>query len=282
MAKNTIISTETGTGTKEWVIGSDRDMKVIGTELNLFNDKINIRIGIGKGRAKLADIVPLARTICSKINDVVIKNVQNNGEQIPCYKGCSACCKRCLVPLSVPEAFRLIDEIYQAPAGKRHLIWRNCIIAARHLLKQKSTKKFINQLSESAPNKPASLNHISDWYSSLKLSCPFLLQDICTIYEQRPLVCREHFIIGSAKGCKDEGFFAEVLDMPIRMSNTLGQLASELEGTNEEAVILPLALLWCEDHIKRAEMTWPCETMVKRFVEIIEAMAGKNAALTAV
>ncbi len=280
MAKNAIISAETGT--KESAIGSDRDAKVVDLELDIFEEKISIQIGIGKGRARLADIVPLARTICSKINDVVIKNIQNNGEQIPCYKGCSACCKRCLVPLSVPEAFRLKDEIDQAQAHKRHSIRRNCLIASRHLVTHKTTKKFVHQSAESPSNNPAHLNLISDWYSSLKLTCPFLSQDICTIYEQRPLACREHFIIGSTEGCKNGDSLAEVVDMPIRMSNALVQLSSELEGTTMEAVILPLILLWCEENKKRVERTWPFEMMVKRFVEIIEAMANKNSAAVAV
>lgn len=248
-------------------------------KLDIFNEKINIQINIEKDRARLVDIVPLALSISTKINDVVIKNIRNNGEQISCYKGCSACCKCCLVPLSVPEAFRLKDEIDKAPAEKHNLTWRNCLIASHHLLTQKTTKKFLEQSAESLSNNPAHLNLISDWYSSLKLTCPFLHQDICTIYERRPLVCREHFIIGSAEGCKDENSFAEVVDMPIRISNALGQLASELEGTEEQAVILPLALLWCEDNKKRAEKTWPFETMVTRLVEIIEAMANKDSAV---
>jgi len=277
VAKNAIISAETGT---KWsAIGSNCDAKVIDLDMDILDEKICIRIGVRQVRARLAAIVPLARTICSKINDVVIKNIRNNGEQISCYKGCSACCKCCLVPLSVPEAFRLKDEIDKAPAEKRNLTWRNCLIASHHLLTQKTTKKFLEQSAESLSNNPAHLNLISDWYSSLKLTCPFLHQDICTIYERRPLVCREHFIIGSAEGCKDENSFAEVVDMPIRISNALGQLASELEGTEEQAVILPLALLWCEDNKKRAEKTWPFETMVTRLVEIIEAMANKDSAV---
>jgi Fe-S-cluster containining protein len=205
----------------------------------------------------------------------VIKNIQNNGVQIPCNKGCSACCKGCLVPLSVPEAFRLKEEIDKGPAEKRNLVWKKCLTASHHLLSQKTTKQFINELSESDPDSPLNLNHISNWYSSLKLACPFLHRDICTIYEQRPLACREHFIIGSAGGCENGRAFAEVLDMPIRVSNALGQLASELEETTIEAVILPLALFWCDENKKRAERTWPIEMIVKRFVEIIEETAAK-------
>jgi Fe-S-cluster containining protein len=280
VAKNAIISTETGT--KESTIGSNHQAKTVDLELDIFDEKIRFRINVMQARANLADIVPLARTICSKITFVLLKNIHKNGDQIPCRKGCPACCKRCLIPLSVPEAFRLNDEIDQAPTFKWRLIRKNCLIASHHLLTQKTTKDFVHQLSDSTSNKPTDPDHISEWYSSLKLACPFLHRDICTIYEQRPLVCREHFITGSAGGCNGDNCFAEVLHMPIRVSNALGQLASELEGTTIEAVILPLALIWCDENKKRAERTWPFEMMVKHFAEIIEEMAAKNSTAVAV
>ena len=278
MTKNVVIFAETGI--KGMVIGSNYDAKLIDLELDILDEKISFQIGIRHARARLADIVPLARTICSKITAVALKNIPKNGGQIPCYKGCSACCKRCLVPLSVPEAFRLNDEIRKISVLRHELIWRDCLNASRHILTHKPPKKFTQQSAESLSNNPVHLNLISDWYSSLKLACPFLRQDICTIYGQRPLACREHYIIGSAKGCKDQDSFAEVLDIPIRVSNALVQLASELEGTTVEAVILPLILLWCKENKKRAERTWPFEMMVTRFVEIIKEMADKNSAVT--
>jgi hypothetical protein len=67
-----------------------------------------------------------------------------------------------------------------------------------------------------------------------------------------------------------------VLDIPVRLPNVLGQLASELEGTDVEAVILPLSLVWFEENSERVERSWPAEMMVKRFVEIVEAMAKSN------
>jgi Fe-S-cluster containining protein len=173
----------------------------------------------------------------------------------------------------------LKDEIEHGQEPEHHSIRDNCLIASRHLLTHKTTRKFIDQSDESLSNNPAHLNLISDWYSSLKLACPFLQHDNCTIYKQRPMACREHYIIGSAGMCDSEDCNVEVLDMPIRVSDALGQLASELEGTTIEAVILPLVFLWCDENNKRAERTWPFEMMVTRFVEIIKAAANKNSAI---
>jgi len=249
--------------------------KVIGLELDILGETLNFHIEVGKERAKLADIVPLARTLCNSVTGVVVRRAYGEGNRIPCSKGCSACCSRCLVPMSIPEALRFRQEIEAAPAYWRESVWGACLRAARLILSQQPPKPFMHQ-TEIFPASPVDLNLVSNWYTSLKLCCPFLHNHACSIYGQRPLACREHFIKGSARACRGRRGVAEVLDMPVQLPNVLGQLASELESTGVEALILPLALVWCQENPERAERSWPAEMMVKRFVEIVEAMAQMN------
>jgi len=250
--------------------------KVIGLELDILGETLNFCIGVGKERVKLSDIVPIARSLCNKITNVVVRRTLSEKCRIPCGKGCSACCSRYLVPLSVPEALRLKEEIDAAPAYRRESMLKACLKEARLILSQKPPKPLISQTAEVSPAKSVDLNLVSNWYSSLKLACPFLDNHVCSIYEQRPLACREHYIMGSARACKGLRGDAEVLDMPVRLPNVLGQLASELEGTDVEAVILPLAPVWCEEDPARAKRSWPADLMVKRFVEIVESMSRRN------
>ena len=111
--------------------------EVIGLELDILGKEVNFSIGVGKGQAGLADIVPLARTLCAEITDVVLESIRSDGGLIPCCKGCSACCKPGLVPLSVPQALRLKEEISAAPAYRRESMSRACLLAARRILSQK-------------------------------------------------------------------------------------------------------------------------------------------------
>ncbi|MHC4204875.1 MAG: YkgJ family cysteine cluster protein [Planctomycetota bacterium] len=252
-----------------------RTQKVIGLEFDALGETLNFDIEVGIERAKLADIVPLARTLCTNITDIVVHQARSNGDRIPCDKGCSACCSRCLVPLSVPEALRFKEEIDAAPTYQREYILGACLKAARLILNQKPPKSFKRQTKDSQ-SKSVDLNHLSNWYMSMKLSCPFLYNRVCSIYDQRPLACREHYITGSARVCKGLRGDAEVLDMPVQLPNVLGQLASELESTDVEAVILPLAPAWYEENSERAERSWPAEMMVNRFVEIVEATVQRN------
>ncbi len=256
--------------------------EVIGLELDIFGKEVQLSIGVGKGQASLADIVPLARTLSARIIAIVLENTRPDGDPIACSKGCSACCGRCLVPLSVPEAFRLMEDVSAVPGHRRESIWRNCLSAARRILSQEPPKPFTSPTADTFAASPVDLNLVSDWYESLKLACPFLHNRLCTVYEQRPLACREYFIRGSAEACGGRPYTAELVEMPVQAPNALAQLASELEGTSVEAIMLPLALIWCEGNAGRAERTWPAVMIVERFVAIVQAMALKNSPTVAV
>ncbi len=249
--------------------------EIIGLELDILGKPVNLRIGVGQGQARLTDIVPLAQAVCTKITDAVLERIRSDGGCIPCRKGCSACCSS-LVPLSVSEALRLREAILAMPESQRRLMQQSCLLVAQRILKRKPPKSFVAQTAGTSPNSLDEGNMVASWYRNLNLACPFHYKGVCTIYEQRPLACREHFVKGSARACKGGRGTAEEVKMPVQMVAALAQLASELEGTGVEAVMLPLVLVWAQENVERAKQTWPAAMMVERFVEIVKVMASKN------
>jgi len=257
-----------------------RTNKVIDLQIDVLGETLYFDIEVGKERAKLSDLVSLARNLCNKITETVVRRTISAQRHIPCDKGCSACCGY-LVPLSVPEALRLKEEIDAAPAYQRELMMTACLRQARFILSHKPPKPPAFRTEGLSPVESVDLNLMSDWYSNLTLSCPFLDNHLCSIYEQRPLACREHYITGSAGACRSLRGDAKVINMPIQMANVLGQLASELEDTEVEAVILPLVPVWYEENSERAERNWPAEEVVGRFIEIIEATVQRSVSVVA-
>lgn len=86
------------------------------------------------------------------------------------------------------------------------------------------------------------------------------------------IACREYIVTGSALLCEDERTDeSQIVQMPVSVLRCLGQLTAELEQSNIEAVMLPLALPWAQENLERAKRTWPAVTMVERFVEILRA-----------
>jgi Fe-S-cluster containining protein len=264
-----------GDGSKGAVDSCDICAEVIGLELHILGKPVNLHFFVRQEQARLTDIVPLAQAVCTKITDAVFESIRSDGGRIPCHRGCSACCSS-LVPLSVPEAFRLRKVILAMPEPHRQLTEQSCLLVAQRILKRKPPQQFVERTKGAPPNSLAKSNIVASWYRNLNLACPFHYKGVCTIYEKRPLACREHFVKGSARACRGKRGTAEEVEIPVRMVDALAQLASELEDTGIEAVMLPLMLVRHEENPQRAERTWPAAMMARRFVEIVKIMASKN------
>ena len=240
--------------------------KIIGLELDIFGRRLDFRIA-AVGNARLADIVPAARVICDKITEITTEQIRIQGGSIPCHKKCPACCNY-LVSLSVPEVVCFRQEIFHKRKYQPSPALRTYLHAARRIIRHRPPDNILESSSNSS-NNPSELKALADWYAGLNLICPFLRNSQCTIYEQRPFVCREHFVTGSAQGCRRGSGEAQVIEMPVQMGNVLCRLSKELCDVSD-AVMMPLALAWCDINKQLCERTWPAEVMTKLFVEIIK------------
>jgi len=247
--------------------------KIIGLELEILGEPVSFNIIAGPGRTTLADIVPAARTVCERITEITTEKVCQEAGHIACRAGCCACCHY-LVPLSVPEAMRLVQDISSPHESRQKLVQRAWLLTARRILRKRPPQEVTAEPGDTPPN----LKSLSDWYRSLKQVCPFLREGLCTIYEIRPLACREYFVKGSCRACRGGHGSGQPVEIPVRTTEVLGRLAAELEGTTVEAVMLPLVSVWHQANRKRAEQTWPATEIAERFVTITKETAEKNIA----
>jgi Fe-S-cluster containining protein len=260
--------------------GHSSKCRIIDFALDFFEKPISFRIGIEKENAGLADIVPLAKTISSRLSDALLEELRADGISIPCKKGCAACCSY-LIPLSVPEVFRLRDEIAQMPSEESRRITEALLVNAKKILDNSRTGVEKNSSAKTNLNIQAA--RLSRWYSSLKMSCPFLSNDLCITYDQRPVACREHVVTTAAKLCQEKwSDQALSVAMPVRITDVLSQLSAELESSSPEAIMLPLALPWAENNLTRGQRQWPAIEMVERLFEIVRTKLALSSALTAI
>ena len=215
--------------------------------------------------AGLGDLVPLARTLSTRIGMSAVKRAGSEGVRLPCRKGCAACC-RYLVPLSAPEALCMGREIGSLSESCEPTTARALAAAAGRILEGWSESPF----SETGPGEACDIESVGRWYAGLELDCPFLSEELCTIYDKRPLACREHAVLGPAGDC--EGFApgrGNRLEMPAGVLDALGRLAADLEQTEVQAVMMPLVPFWYEENRCRELRTWPGPELVSRFPECL-------------
>ena len=248
--------------------------RIIGLDIDAYDQQFHFDISVANQQARLTDIVPLAHAISQKITTAAIDNSKALGDNIPCQRGCAACCNY-LIPLSIPEAFWLREKILAAPQCQRQVIMRSTLLAARRLLKHKPPKWLAQETCKESET-PVDPNLLSNWYANLEKPCPFIYKGECIIYHQRPLACREYFVTGSARACKGQRGEAKVLDIAVHILEVLTELAAEIENCDHESIMLPLALVWCEDNLDRAQRQFSAITMVERFVEILQAVVTQK------
>lgn len=233
-------------------------IEIIKADIPIFDEEVHLCITVSDSQAALADIVPLARAISDRLSSAALDILDKTSQCVSCQKGCSACCNY-LVPLSISEVFQLRKEIAAAPANYGRMILQRSLDSAKKIL---------------AANNQYEPDKLNEWYAELNISCPFLQDGSCEIYEQRPLACREHLVLGTPQACKSHPEYEpEIAPAPVSILEALGQLRAELNGSNIEAVILPLALTLPEDYFGDSADKWPAATMVKRFIDIIKIMA---------
>jgi len=245
---------------------------IVDLALDIFGEALHIQIAYRDCQATLADIMPVARLLSSKIIQIALSNLHCNGVTVPCAKGCIAHCCSFLVPLSVPELFQLKDDIIAMPQSQRKRIVRKSTLAARCILKSPPPGIFADKSENPSYNETERIPLISHWYANLELACPFLNEPekTCGIYNHRPLACREYFVTTHPSQCARGSSDADIVELPVSITEVLGQMTSNLEYyTEAEAVMAPLVLLWCQNNMSRAKRSWPAKQLVENFVEAV-------------
>ena len=249
--------------------------KTFTLELEILGEPVSLDLKVADSPARLSDLAPLARTISAKLALATSERLRTNGRCVTCRKGCSACCSY-LVPLSVPEAFRIAEELPMMPAGENGTMIQSSLDACRTILDRVPGNLDTQEPAET--NHTVRSKQLGHWYAGLGLACPFLSNGLCVPYEQRPIACREHMVTGPADSCDvANSNEPDVVKMPVSVLECLGQLTAELEQSEVEAVMLPLALPWAHENIDRSRRTWPAVTVVERFVRILHDRAQTSA-----
>jgi len=241
---------------------------------------VRLDIRLMRERVTLADLVPLAYEVCDAITEAAL-GADPQRRNVPCCKGCSACCSRCLVPVSAAEAFYLAQCVRREPPKRRSTMELALLGAARRILRSGPPDIISDPVSGGETAGAGELLAVSRWYESLKVSCPFLHFGCCSIYEHRPLACRQYYVYGLAEGCMGRPGMAKPVAFPVSMVDALVELAGELEGSAPEAIILPLVSAWAAMEPLRGRRTWPARTAVASLIRIVTEMANAAVAATA-
>ena len=235
--------------------------------LNTPAGRLTTAIDVPTGLIPITAIVPLTRRLGDEAAELEIQQTTETGQTISCRKGCAACC-RMLVPLSVPEAFSLRDYVGQLSADRRTYLL-NRLSDTKDRVKRAGLWDRLNDVAEaSRPVSDEELDPINQSYYALRMPCPYLENELCSIYEARPAACRELLVTSPAELCQDL-VQNPVTPLPVsmRISSVLGLAWGTLTNSPPRLIPLPIALDWAERHEEESRRTWPGSSLLDQVLD---------------
>ncbi|HEY2414744.1 MAG TPA: YkgJ family cysteine cluster protein [Pirellulaceae bacterium] len=228
------------------------DSQTVHLHLQVLDQQRTITLNVAAGDGPIGDVLPVARQLSEQLTAIGIETAARDGRQVSCRAGCGACCRQ-LVAISLPEAMALADVVAAMPPERQVVVRRRFAEAldrleANGLLepKQPDRDRYLTQPTAAGRSVAAPL---AQRYFRQGIACPFLEEESCSIYADRPLVCREYLVTSPAEDC-DRLFETPVerVELPVRVGNVMVQLAHRVGGAPCETIPLVLALEFAEAH----------------------------------
>jgi Fe-S-cluster containining protein len=237
--------------------------------LNTPRGRLTTSMDVPTGFVPVAEIVPLAQRIGREAQTLEERHVLAEGKTISCRAGCAACC-RMLVPVSAPEAFALREHVRSLPPAQRQAV-TDRIEASKQRLREAGLLEHLESLGETTrPIGDEEMEPVNRAYYALRMPCPFLEAERCTIYEHRPSACRELLVTSPAELCQDIVANPVVpLPVSVRVSTVLGLAWADLAQAAPVLIPLPLALDWADRHVTDSQRAWSGGDLFDRVLDKI-------------
>ncbi|HEY8041962.1 MAG TPA: YkgJ family cysteine cluster protein [Polyangiaceae bacterium] len=236
-------------------------------DLALGAEGVRVSMNVEAGPIPARRLLPLFRGLTNSVVDAAVGEVGKRGEHVSCKAGCGACCRQ-LVAISGAEAQALRALVDAMPEPRRSEV-RARFEAALTRLDAEGMLEAVRDIDAVPEAEGLAVTHR---YMALRIPCPLLEDESCSIHPQRPLVCREYLVTTPADRCVDPSQ-GTVRTVPLRALVSRAVVGLEMKDGRSRRIPLVMALSWAEEHAsdepeRRQAMRW--------IDEVLRAMTGKT------
>lgn len=240
--------------------------------------EVSTAVGVPTSLVPVTAILPLIRGLGEEVQALELGQAREAGRIVSCHKGCAACC-RMLVPISAPEAFALAKSLDRLPPPERERLLSKIDVAHQHLAKAGLLKQLSALAESSDPVNDEAIEPLNRAYYALRMPCPFLDNEVCSIYDERPAACRELAVTSPATDCQDMTKpTIQPVPVSVRMSTALSLLWADLTGTAPRLIPLPLAIDWAKKHHTEQSSRWAGTALIEKAIDKIGRYLGQERA----
>jgi Fe-S-cluster containining protein len=213
--------------------------------LSIFDEEHVIDLRVRVGPTELEEIIAPARTFAERVSELAVQKAREEGKNVTCVKGCAACCRHVVAIASI-EAVALAKLVAAMPPARRKKIEVTFANAIAKLERAGLIDAYAPKGRSALLG--ASWDEVSRRYFDLGVACPFLAEESCSIYADRPLICREYLATTPPSRCDRLDGGVETVARPVRMSEVLAVTAHKTASVQEHNIPLVLALEWARVH----------------------------------
>lgn len=224
-------------------------------------------VSVPTGFIPITDILPLMRSLGEQAHQLEIDRTTQTGATISCQKGCAACC-RMMIPIAPPEAFALLSVVEALPSPKKERLLER-FQTAQKTLREAGLEDGLQRLAFSEDQSTdEELEPLNRAYYALRMPCPFLENEMCSIYEQRPSACREMLVTSPAELCQDViQNHVTLIPAPFLIGTVLSKLWADCYQGPIRLIPITFALDWAKAHESQHTRTWAGPELLSRALD---------------
>jgi Fe-S-cluster containining protein len=211
-----------------------KQLMQVSFNLKIVDDLLPMKASVPDARTTAVDLIPVFQKLTNQVVDHSIELTQREGKEISCKAGCGACCKQ-PVPVTLLEVEHLNRVVKKMPEQRQ----RRVRATFAHHLKVVEEAGLLEQFRNMADIDSEQRRQLATDYFELALECPFLENQSCGIYQDRPLECREFLVTSDPKYCAQlDPEKIEHINRQMWMSSALRKLSIDSQNNDKRGWVL--------------------------------------------
>jgi Fe-S-cluster containining protein len=209
------------------------------------NWELQTSLSVPAGPVGLRTLLPLVQSFADAVVGAAAEAEEAQGRRVSCKMGCGACCRQ-LVPISEAEARHVAALVQALPEPRRSQVHARFAEARRRLEEAGLLGKLLRPEGWQEGDRRA----VGTEYFGLGIACPFLEDESCSVYADRPIACREYLVTSPAESCaRPSADSVRCVPLPLKVSGALYRM-NPVPPTARFVRWVPLilALEWAEAH----------------------------------